>query len=215
MFCSKCGNSLSDGAAFCANCGTPVTAAGAAVPPPTSPVVPPPYIPPAPPIAFGGYASWADRAIGYIIDSLFVAAVAVVLLVLLGGLFGGMATMGTLGGSDGLGALAGGLPSGLCCAMIVIFPAATLLVGLYNRVYLVSQRGYSIGQGVMKLKTIDANGRLLTQGNALIRLLAQAALGFIPFAGVLDLLWPLWDERRQTLHDKAIGSFVVYNLDAR
>jgi uncharacterized RDD family membrane protein YckC len=27
--------------------------------------------------------------------------------------------------------------------------------------------------------------------------------------GLLDLLWPLWDEQRQTLHDKAVGSFVV------
>jgi len=99
--------------------------------------------------------------------------------------------------------------------MIIIFPFATLLVGLYNRVYLVSLRGYSIGQGVMKLKTIDANGQLLTQGNALIRLLAQAALGFIPFVGMLDLLWPLWDEQRQTLHDKAVGSFVIHNPDAR
>jgi uncharacterized RDD family membrane protein YckC len=26
---------------------------------------------------------------------------------------------------------------------------------------------------------------------------------------LLDLLWPLWDERNQTLHDKIVKSYVV------
>ena len=210
MFCAKCGNSIREGAAFCAACGAPVAGAGpaAAAPPPSAPIYtqPPPYVPPAPQVAFGGYASWGDRVLGYIIDSLFVGAAMLVLFLILGGVFGSLAE---LGGENS------GAAGGLCCMMIIIFPFATLLVGLYNRVYLVSLRGYSIGQGVMKLKTIDANGQLLTQGNALIRLLAQAALGFIPFVGMLDLLWPLWDEQRQTLHDKAVGSFVIHNPDAR
>ena len=144
--------------------------------------------------------------LGYVIDSLFVAAAMFVLFLVLGSVFGSMAA---LGGEHS------GIAGGMCCVTLIIFPLATLLVGLYNRVYLVSLRGYSIGQGVMKLKTIDANGQLLTQGNALIRLLAQAALGFIPFVGMLDLLWPLWDDRCQTLHDKAVGSFVIHNPDAR
>ena len=48
----------------------------------------------------------------------------------------------------------------------------------------------------------------------MIRLLAQAGLGFIPLLGALDLLWPLWDVQRQTLHDKAVGSFVINNPGA-
>jgi uncharacterized RDD family membrane protein YckC len=62
----------------------------------------------------------------------------------------------------------------------------------------------------MKLKVVDEKGGLLSTGTALIRLLATVALAFIPIVGgLLDLLWPLWDEQRQTLHDKAVGSFVV------
>jgi uncharacterized RDD family membrane protein YckC len=76
-------------------------------------------------------------------------------------------------------------------------------------VYLVSLRGYSIGQGVVKVKVVDQSGNLLSQGTALIRLLAQAGMGFVPFLPILDLLWPLWDERRQTLHDKAVGCYVI------
>ena len=128
------------------------------------------------------------------------------LFLVLGGFFGALA--GVAGDHSGFA-------GGMCCVLLIIFPVASLLVGIYNRVYLVSQRGYSIGQGVMHLKVIDANGQLLTQGNAAIRLLVQVALGFIFFAGVLDLLWPLWDDRSQTLHDKAVGAFVIHNPDAR
>jgi uncharacterized RDD family membrane protein YckC len=89
-----------------------------------------------------------------------------------------------------------------------------ILVGLYNKMYLVSTRGYSIGQGVMKLRVCDANGANLTMGTAGIRLLAQVGLAIIPILHALDLLWPLWDERRQTLHDKAVNSYVITNAPA-
>lgn len=212
MFCAKCGSSVADGAAFCANCGAPTGGPGPAAAGPVAPPPGPPYqsaspsVAAPPPVPLGGYATWADRAVGYIIDSLIVGAAMLLLFLVLGGFFS--AIVGMTGENSGAA-------GGVCCLMIVLFPVASLLVGIYNRVYLVSQRGYSIGQGVMKLKVIDANGQLLTQGNAAIRLLAQVALGFVPFVGMLDLLWPLWDDRCQTLHDKAVGCFVIHNPDAR
>ena len=93
--------------------------------------------------------------------------------------------------------------------MIVLFPLATFLVGIYNSVYLIAQRGYSIGQGVVKVMVVDAAGNLLTTGAAWIRLLVRVAFGFVPFLPLLDLLWPLWDVRRQTLHDKAVNCYVI------
>ncbi len=146
------------------------------------------------------YASWGNRVIGYIIDSLFVGAAMLALYAVLGGF---LAAIAGLGGRHAVG--------GMCCLLLLLFPLATLLVGLYNRVYLVSQRGYSIGQGVVKVKVVDANGALLSQSTALVRLLAQAAMGLIPVLPLLDLLWPLWDERRQTLHDKAVNCYVINN----
>ena len=146
------------------------------------------------------YASWGTRAIGYIIDSLIVGVVVGVLWVVLGGMLTGLAR---LGGENAAG--------GMCCLMLALLPIATLVVGLVNRVYLVAQRGYSIGQGVVKVKVVDANGQLLTQGTALVRLLAQIGLGLIPLLSLVDLLWPLWDQQKQTLHDKAVGCFVINN----
>jgi len=62
----------------------------------------------------------------------------------------------------------------------------------------------------MKLKVVDAQGNLISMGTCIIRLLATVGLGLVPVVGgFLDLLWPLWDPQRQTLHDKAVGTFVI------
>lgn len=153
-----------------------------------------------PAVFTAGYASWGSRAIGYLIDGFLVGAVMVVLYFLLAGLMSSVA-----------GVAGHNVAGGLCCMFIVLFPVATLLVGLWNRVYLIAQRGYSIGQGVVKIKVVDVNGNLLTQGTAFVRLLVAAAMGMVPFLPVVDYLWPLWDERGQTLHDKAVNCYVVNN----
>jgi uncharacterized RDD family membrane protein YckC len=207
-FCTNCGAQNQDGAQFCTGCGSPIRAALATPPGQLSPVsdAPPPvssYSPqgatPGPPLPPGAsYALWADRVVGYLIDMLLVGAGMVVLYLVLGGLLAMMAGLGS------------NLAGGMCCMMILLFPISSLLVGLFNGVYLVAQRGASIGQGVMNLKVVDINGNLLTTGTAFIRLMARVALAFIPMVGqLLDLLWPLWDEKKQTLHDKAVGSYVL------
>jgi uncharacterized RDD family membrane protein YckC len=203
-FCTTCGTQNQDNAQFCTGCGSPVHARLATPPGQLSPVsgVPPSTVsyatagPPLPPGAT--YAEWADRVVGFLIDMVLVGAGMGILYFLTIGLF---ATMAGLGSS---------LAGGMCCMMILLFPISSLLVGLFNGVYLVAQRGASIGQGVMNLKVVDINGNLLTTGTAFIRLIARVALGFLPFVGpLLDLLWPLWDEKKQTLHDKAVGSYVL------
>jgi uncharacterized RDD family membrane protein YckC len=179
-------------------------------PPPGAPYGPPPggfVQPPAAAVAPGEPATWANRVLGYLIDSLFVMVVMAVFYFVVFTVFGSALGLGGALNSDGLQ----GLGTFGCCCLLALFPAATIAVGLYNRVHLVSQRGSSIGQGVMKIKIVNAQGGLLSFQTALIRLLAQAALSFIPFLGMVDLLWPLWDPQRQTLHDKAVGSFAINN----
>ena len=218
-FCTNCGAQNQDNAQFCTGCGAGLSTAPASPGEPAPPPgLPPPSQPgpglspgapsyasivgagtPGPPLPPGAvYAQWADRVIGYLIDMCLVGAGMFLLYFVVGGLLAMLSSLG----SNAAG--------GMCCMMIVLFPLATLLVGIYNSVYLVAQRGASIGQGVMKLKVVDINGNLLTMGTAALRLLARVALSFVPMVGpLLDLLWPLWDEKRQTLHDKAVGSFVL------
>jgi uncharacterized RDD family membrane protein YckC len=205
MYCTKCGSPVSGN--FCPSCG-------AAVAPPEQAVSPTPAPPPGVPLQAAppmDYATWSSRVFGYLIDSVFVLVAMCALYVVATLVFGSAMSMGSLVGSSGLQGL-GGLG---CCCMLSLFPVASLAVGLYNKVYLVSQRGFSVGQGVMNLKVVDEQNHLLSQGAALLRLVAHAGLSFIPFLGLIDLLWPLWDDRRQTLHDKAVGCFVINNPGGR
>ena len=197
MYCPKCGAAIVPGTAFCPICGGVLQTAA----PPMQPVQP--AYAATPPYAYPGwdYATWGTRALGYIVDALLVGVGMAVLYLVVGSMLA--STLHLVGGHDAAG--------GLCCLMILLFPLATLGVGFYNSVYLVAQRGFSIGQGIVKVKVVDGNGNLLTQGTAFVRLLVRVALGFVPVLPLLDLLWPLWDVRRQTLHDKAVNCYVINN----
>jgi uncharacterized RDD family membrane protein YckC len=233
-FCTHCGGrfpvtqlSRVGNQQVCPSCrqqaaATPAPASSGYVPPSASPggYTPGPAAPaPATPLTqfatpvAGDYATWANRAVGYLIDSIFVVIAMVILGIIGSVLFGSMIGLGSLGSSTGVdvGGIASGLGGVGCCFMLALVPISTLAVGIYNKVHLVSKRGFSIGQGVMKIKIVDAQGNKLTFGTAFIRLLAQAGISFIPFGGAIDLLWPLWDAQRQTLHDKAVGSFAINN----
>lgn len=214
MFCATCGANIAPGAPFCQSCGTPVPVQPVQSAPPHPQSPPPQFVaasaqpgwgaaaaPAAAPGVFAaGYAGWGTRAIGFIIDALLIGIGMGVLYLILGTVLASMA-----------GLFGHRVAGGACCMMLLLFPISTLLVGLYNGVYLIALRGYSIGQGVVKVKVVDANGRLLSQGTAFLRLLVRVGLGFIPFLPALDLLWPLWDVRGQTLHDKAVNAYVVNN----
>jgi len=196
MFCANCGFSMADGTAYCPNCGAPQAVAAA----PVSYGPPAAALPPNPGVFSAGYASWGNRALGFIIDGLLIGAGMAILY------FFAAATLTGVAGLAGHGA--GGA---MCCTFLLLFPVATLLVGLYNGVYLIAQRGYSIGQGIVRIKVVDASGNLLSQGTAFLRLVVRVGLSLVPFLPAIDLLWPLWDERGQTLHDKAVSCYVVNN----
>ncbi len=222
MFCPKCGASASG--AFCNTCGAPMgQPIPAPAPPPQAyeppprgyppPPPPPPYAPPytpgTAPVYPGGpvfdYAQWGTRALGYIIDMLIVCVVVVPIYFLFGVALAGL--FATMAHSD----VGGGISSMGCCMFLIIVPLVSLLVGLYNSVYLVYTRGFSIGQGVVKIKVVSAQGQLLSGGTAFLRLLIRVVFQFIAVLSILDMLWPLWDERRQTLHDKIVNSYVINN----
>jgi uncharacterized RDD family membrane protein YckC len=156
------------------------------------------------------YALWADRVLAALIDAGVALAFMIVLYVILI-LISFLLTMitGATGGADG--GAGGLLGCGTCVLAFVLPPVSYLIVGILNKVYWVSKRGYSIGQGVMKLKVVDENGNLISMGTATLRLLCQVALGFVPVVGAaLDILFPLFDDKtRQTLHDKAVNTFVI------
>ncbi len=202
MYCPKCGASVAEGTTYCPTCGANLQGSAA----PQMPLSTPVYATPGYPAAqVWDYATWGTRAIGYIIDALLVGVGMGLLYLVAGAMFFSMFHFPRFNEGVGWGVA----PNGFCCVLLLLFPLATLVVGLYNSVYLVAQRGYSIGQGVVKIMVVDANRNLLTTGTAFVRLLVRVLMGFVPILPMLDLLWPLWDERRQTLHDKAVNCYVI------
>lgn len=152
------------------------------------------------------YAEWIDRVLAALIDGALTFAVMMVLFFIFGAL---TAASAGVGGDDNP------LPGGILCVGMLVTFVSVFGLGIFNKIYLVSKRGSSIGQGVMNLKVVDATGNIPPMGTLLIRLLVQVGLSFVPFLSIFlvlaDVLWPLWDEKKQTLHDKAAGTFVIKN----
>ena len=86
-----------------------------------------------------------------------------------------------------------------------------LVVGVLYSSLLIGLRGQTIGMMAARIKAIDANtGNLIGFGRALGRDLFERLLGFLLFIPlVIDLLFPAWDPRRQTLHDKVTNTVVI------
>jgi len=90
--------------------------------------------------------------------------------------------------------------------------AVVILVGVLYRTLLEGGvRGQTLGKMAMRITVRDpVSGTSIGYGRAFVRWLVASILwvAFI-IPGVIDVLFPLWDPKHQTLHDKAAGSIVV------
>jgi uncharacterized RDD family membrane protein YckC len=135
------------------------------------------------------YASWGRRFVAWLLDSAIVwFTVAGIALA---------AAVG-VGDSDGLfGAL--------------VFVAVAIFAPLYWVFLHASERGQTLGKRAVGIAVRDEStlGRI-TFGRALGRayiIWFLLSMFYIPW--ILDSLWPLWDAKRQTWHDKVAESVVV------
>lgn len=170
--------------------------------PPTGgppPAAPPPAVPGVT-AAAGNYAEWWQRAVAWLVDWAILAVVNFIV----GAILGGAAevavdpTTGTLS-PGGMTALIGG-------------NLVLLVIGIaYYVVLNGSERGQTVGKMVMKIAVRDeATGGPAGYGKAAIRYLVGAVLFILcVIPGIVDVLFPLWDPKKQTLHDKAANTVVV------
>lgn len=92
------------------------------------------------------------------------------------------------------------------------------LAGIVAFVYLVWNLGYrqgttgsSIGKGIMKFKIVsEKTGQPIGFGMSVVReLLYLVAAGICGILWIVAVLFPLWDQKRQTLVDKIISTIAL------
>lgn len=155
-------------------------------------------------------ASWGSRVGAYLIDGL----ISLIPLAVIGGIGAWMAFKDTYTTDIGNGEseLHGVNGSGL--ALMGLSWLISLIVQLWNRGIRQGQTGQSIGKKMLHLKVVDEmTGMPTGAGKGFGRFALEFVFGVISsFVGVLtllDLLWPLWDNRNQSLHDKVVHTLVV------
>jgi uncharacterized RDD family membrane protein YckC len=151
------------------------------------------------------YAGWGPRAVAYIVDGLILALVAYLVATVFGvhHIFNGLPKHG----AKRVSVRGGGLVAFSLIDDVILFAYATWL--------LASKWRATLGMRLVSIHIEDSGARVLTIGrlagrSGIVLGAAVVSLLFPPLllAILVDLLWPLWDSQRQTLHDKLVGTVV-------
>jgi len=150
----------------------------------------------------GGYASWGQRAMGYIWDIIYVWPALVLMIA------GYVLLM--------IGLVAGGDDPGALTAIFSIAGGLALFAGwlwaiwrsIQNLVLDQGRTGYTYGKRKVGIRLIKEDNPQQEIGwpMALVRYLLHGVINQVCY---IDFLWPLWDQKRQTLTDKILTTVVV------
>ncbi|MDE3087144.1 MAG: RDD family protein [Acidobacteriota bacterium] len=73
--------------------------------------------------------------------------------------------------------------------------------------------GRTLGKAWLHIRPLRTDGAALGWGRSFGRASLQGVAGIFSWIGLLDPLWCLWDDNRQCLHDKVVGTMVVNDAD--
>jgi uncharacterized RDD family membrane protein YckC len=151
-------------------------------------------------------SGWWRRAGAQIIDGVVIAIIAGIFF----GVFAAIAGAGFLVG-DTTGYIAvvlGILGWGLCVVIAAL---------LYAPLMMAKTNGKTLGRMACGIRVVRANGKPVDFGYATLRevLVKWLLFGVVAnsftfgLAGLIDYLWPLWDEENRALHDMVVNSRVI------
>ncbi len=99
-------------------------------------------------------------------------------------------------------------PALIAAGIGVILVGVVLVAILYFRA--LGRTGQTWGRKIANIKVVGKDDLTpIGAGRAFGRYIIQSVFSFIPFLPLLDVLWMLWDDDKQTLHDKVVNSIVV------
>lgn len=162
---------------------------------------------PRPSDAFGRpLAEWWRRAVAIIIDGIIIAIPIYVIFVLIIGVGAANGNCTNVNGQvtcTNTAAVSGSAWGSIIVGIIAPLVYFALLDG--------SDKGQTLGKMAMHIATRDAStGGSIGYGRALVRRFIYEILWYLFFIpGLLNVLSPLWDTKRQAWHDKAVNSVVI------
>ncbi|PSK87372.1 putative RDD family membrane protein YckC [Murinocardiopsis flavida] len=152
------------------------------------------------------YASWGARLGAYLLDGLIVTLM-VFAIVVVGVLASGaiVAASASSTGEPSDGSVVAGV------VITITFYVGAFIASLFYYISPVAKTGATPGKKMVGIKIVKLDtGQPPSKGAAFGRILTVVGMGFVPFGGLLDGLWPLWDEpHKQAIHDKAVGTIVI------
>lgn len=155
------------------------------------------------------YASWGQRVGAYLIDvGVFIVADIIATIIIVIGLARSSSTLesasSTAADVDPL--------VGVGYLLLILIAIVQLAFTIWNRWVRAGRTGMSIGKEKMGIKLVGVeSGAPIGGGKAFLRDLVRALLSYVPIVPLIDLLFPLWDDKRQTITDKIMSTVVVKN----
>jgi uncharacterized RDD family membrane protein YckC len=136
------------------------------------------------------YASWGRRAGALLLD-------AVIIALGIGAVFG--LAIALTYASDTAGVI-----------LLILAFVALIAFPIWYYVYFVGKDGQTLARRWLGIKVVDGTtGEPIGYGRAFGRYLIVGVFSFFSIPLIVDYLWPLWDARNQTLHDKVVSSIVI------
>lgn len=152
----------------------------------------------------GHYAGFASRALAFIVDItllMVVLSLATTFISALVSLFDLDVLIGRFMTSQGLSGVVATALAGI---------SGTLVITAYGVVGW-SLNGQTVGNLVMGVRVVKADGGRVSFSRAATRMLGAYLSGFLLLLG---FFWAIFDKRRQGWHDKLAGTVVVYDWPA-
>jgi len=140
------------------------------------------------------YASWGRRLAAALLDTVFLTGAILAALLVLG------FVTAALGTEEDEGWL-------LALLVLIVFAGPFVYYTM-----MIGARGQTFGKKLLRVAVRDADSidHTIGYGRAFGRYLMTTLFWLLLYVpGILDALWPLWDRRKQTWHDKVVRSVVV------
>ncbi|MDA0183772.1 RDD family protein [Solirubrobacter phytolaccae] len=145
------------------------------------------------------YSSWRRRVAAYLVDFVVLLVVYVALLA--------AAWVVTYVVTDDDGTA----ETWSVVALWALIPIVTLPYYALTMRRRGAHNGQTWGKQALKIRVVRQTGEPVTAGFALLRemLVKNLLMGLCGIVQLIDFAWPIWDDHRQSWHDKIVSTFVV------